>query len=105
MGIKIIKGGETIREFSIELWHISPKFLSKSFAEIREAEDIELLISDLEKNRKKIKDDVGKYVLITTVDGEDKDIPFEVFFSGLVDVLNAIIEMYGNDKDVEVDIG
>ena len=104
MEIKIFKEGEEIRKLPLELMHISPKFLSKSLAEIGKIKDAEELIHDLTKNREQIANDVGEYVSITLVNEEQVEIPFEVFFNEVIDTLRKLVKIYQSVGSVEIAI-
>lgn len=101
MEIKIFKGDKEIKVLPLELEHISPKFLSQNFAEIRNIEALEKMQQELIENEEKIKKDLGESAPISLIDEKSVKIPFKIFFSELTNTLDRLIQIY-KDGGVEI---
>lgn len=103
MEIKVFKEDEEIKALPLELDFIGAlKFIPPALKEKRcKIEYLENLVQKLNENKKDMEKDI-EYVQITLVNKEQTEIPFEVFFDEIIDMLHKLIKLYQKKGGVDV---
>ena len=104
MEIKIFKGDEEIKALPLEELDFigALKFIPPALKEKRcKIENLENLVQELKRNKNDMEKDT-EYVPITLVNEVQIEIPFEVFFDEIIDMLHKLIKLYQKKGGIEI---
>jgi len=102
MKIRILKNERELKILELELEHISPKFItSQNITNIYNIKDFERFYQELIEKRDEIEEDIGEIIVISSLNKESMEISTKIFLDELINALNKIIEIYG-DQDVRI---